>query len=118
MLNPNDYINFRSNPANDHTTDGMYCGQRDVQLSALEHWKMSNPGIMEQILQYRRSRYADELIKIDAALLSKAKAGDASAARLCWARFEDWTPTVLENEQKKGTGRNKTLAELIAEEDA
>jgi len=114
----NDYINFRSNPANDHTTDAMWCGQRNLPPSSLQQWKMAHPDMMERILQYRRSRYADELIKIDAALLSKAKAGDAAAAKLCWARFEDWSPSVMEERSKKGDGRAKTLAELISEEDA
>jgi hypothetical protein len=112
-----EYINFRSNPANDHTTDSMWCEQRGISKQVLQQWKMANPGIMEKILQYRRARYADELIKIDAALLAKAKAGDAAAAKLCWARFEDWTPTVMENEAKKSGGKAKTLSELIAEAD-
>ena len=111
----NDYAAFRENPANDHISDGIWCAESGVKIEALQQWKAENPSIMEEILATRRSRYADEMIQIDSALLRKAKAGDARSIQLAWARFENWSPKIEEDSAKKTGGKNKTLAELIAE---
>lgn len=111
----NDYAAFRENPANDHISDGIWCVESGVKIEDLQLWKSQNPEIMEEILKVRRSRYADEMIQIDSALLRKAKAGDARSIQLAWARFENWSPRIEEEQSKKTGGRNKTLAELIGE---
>jgi hypothetical protein len=93
----------------------MWCGQSGIHIDDLLKWKAESPEIMEEILKTRRSRYADEMIQIDSALLRKAKAGDARSIQLAWARFENWSPKIEEEASKKTGGRNKTLAELISE---
>jgi len=110
------YFDFRCNPENDSTTDAMWCSRVGIPVTNLDSWKASNPAEMEKILAIRRSRYANEMIQIDAALLKKAKAGDARSIQLAWARFENWSPKIEEEASKKTGGRNKTLAELIAED--
>lgn len=117
MVSTLDYCNFRSNPANDSVTDGMWCGTNNVPLEQLQAWKQQNPAEVEKILQTRRANYADEMIQIDSALLRKAKAGDARSIQLAWARFENWSPKIEEEQSKKTGGRNKTFAELISEGD-
>lgn len=109
------YIEFRSNPANDHINDGMWCGQNKISQDALEAWKMANPDAMMKILEARRTRYADQLIKVDQALFEKAKQGDPRSIQLAWARFENWSPKIEEDAVKKTAGKNKTLSELIGE---
>jgi hypothetical protein len=111
----NDYAAFRANPSNDHISDGIWCVESGVKIEDLQKWKAESPEIMEEILKTRRSRYADEMIQIDSALLRKAKAGDARSIQLAWARFENWSPKIEEEASKKTGGRNKTLAELISE---
>lgn len=111
----NGYIDFRSNPSNDHINDGMWCGQRHVDPDTLTIWKMQNPEAMMTILEARRSRYADELIKVDQALFEKAKSGDPRSVQLIWARFENWSPRIEEEQNKKTQGKVKTLSELIGE---
>lgn len=113
-----DYVSFRANPANDHITDAMWCGQCGLHTDDLASWKAQNPEAMEQLLNLRRSRYADEMIKIDAALLGKAKAGDTKSIQLAWARFENWSPKIEEEANKRTGGRNKSFADLVAEEGA
>lgn len=112
-----EYIKFRSDPSNDHTTDGMFCGQRNWPITELNMWKQANPTELEKILATRRSRYADELIKIDAALMKKAKEGDARSIQLVWARFENWSPAIEEAVQKNSKGKTKTFADLMGGDD-
>lgn len=112
----NEFFEFRSNPANDHTTDGMWCGTNGIQPSEFQEFKARNPGLFTKILEKRRTLYADELIKVDQALLTKARTGDVQAAKLLWARFENWSPKIEEeNVKQTGVGKQKTLAELISE---
>jgi hypothetical protein len=114
-MTPVDYCNFRSNPANDYVTDGVWAINNGIKIDDLQAWKAANPAEVEKILAARRARYADEMIQIDSALLRKAKAGDARSIQLAWARFENWSPKIEEEASKKTGGRNKTLAELISE---
>lgn len=116
-MNPEEYIAFRSDPANDHTTDGMWCGQRvpSINMSILLSWKAEHPEKLALILEKRRSLYADVLIQIDQGLLAKAKSGDPRSVELVWARFENWSPKIEEQAAKQGLGRNKTLADLMGE---
>ena len=109
-----DYTAFRTNPANDHITDGVWCAE-DFRIDDLIAWKLLHPAEMLSILEKRRSAYSDELIKIDQALLTKAKAGDPRAIELVWSRFENWSPKIEENNAKAGFGKSKTLADLIGE---
>ena len=110
-----DYIAFRSNPSNDTTTDGMWCGAHDKDIAALRKWKADNPQVMFTILAKRRSAYAEQLIEVDQALFLKAKAGDPRSIELLWSRFENWTPKIEETNAKQGQGKNKTLADLMEE---
>jgi len=109
------YIAFRSDPSNDHITDGMWCGQQSKSIIELKEWKLANAAKMVSILEKRRGLYADELIKVDQALFEKAKQGDSKAISLAWARFEGWSPKIEEEASKQGLGKNKTLADLISE---
>jgi hypothetical protein len=110
-----DYVAFRSDPTNDNTTDGMWCGQNGLDIVALHKWKAENSQAMFSILEKRRSRYAEKLIDIDASLLAKAKQGDARSIELVWSRFENWSPKIEENAAKQGFGKTKTLADLMGE---
>lgn len=110
----NDYIAFRTNPANDTVTDGMWCGE-SFPIEELISWKMAHPAEMLSILEKRRALYADELIKIDQSLLAKARSGDARAIELVWARYENWTTKTEEQAAKQGLGKSKTLADLMGE---
>lgn len=111
----NDYIAFRSDPSNDHVTDGMWCGQNNLNIVELKRWKLEHPDEMVSILEKRRSRYAEKLIEVDQALFDKAKAGDPRAIELLWSRFENWSPKIEENNARAGLGKNKTLADLMGE---
>lgn len=110
-----DYPSFRSDPANDHISDGMWCGTNMLNIQLLSNWKLANPAVMFSILEKRRGLYADALIKVDQALFEKAKAGDPRAIELCWSRFENWSPKIEEANAKAGLGKNKTLADLMGE---
>lgn len=110
----NDYVAFRTNPGNDHITDGVWC-EEQIRIDDLMAWKLANPQAMLSILEKRRSAYSDDLIKIDQALLQKAKAGDPRSIELVWARYEGWSPKIEENNSKQGLGKNKTLADLMGE---
>lgn len=116
-MNPEEYITFRADPSNDHISDGMWCGQRlpSINMDVLLDWKVKNPDKLLIILEKRRGLYADALIQIDQGLLAKAKAGDARAIELVWARFENWSPKIEEQAAKQGLGKNKTLADLMNE---
>lgn len=114
MKTLNDYIPFRTDPSNDHISDGVWCGEQ-LRIDDLVKWKVENPEKMLSILEKRRSLYADELIKIDQALLLKAKSGDPRSIELCWSRFESWSIKTEEQAAKQGFGKNKTLAELIGD---
>lgn len=109
------YVLFRSDPSNDHVTDGMWCGTNNILPSLLKTWKLENPKKMISILEKRRASYADELIKVDQALFEKAKEGDSKAIALAWARFEGWSPKIEEQENKATGGKARTLADLIQE---
>lgn len=111
----NNYIDFRSDPSNDHITDGMWCGTNNIRPEDLKGWKLENPKSMVSILEKRRGLYADELIKVDQALFEKAKEGDSKAISLAWARFEGWSPKIEEDQAKATGGKAKTLADLIGE---
>lgn len=110
----NDYVEFRTDPSNDHISDGVWCGE-DVRIDDLVKWKITHQLDMLSILEKRRGMYADELIKIDQALLEKARSGDPRSIELVWARYEGWSPKIEENNSKQGLGKNKTLADLIGE---
>lgn len=109
-----DYVEFRSNPANDHITDGVWCNEL-LNIDDLIQWKLEHPKEMFSILEKRRAQYADHLIKVDQALFEKAKNGDPRAIELVWSRFENWSPKIEENNAKQGMGKNKTLADLMGE---
>lgn len=110
-----EYVPFRADPANDAVTDGMWCGQRNLQIDELKKWKGEHPKEMFLILEKRRGRYAEKLIEVDQALFDKAKQGDARSIELLWSRFENWSPKIEEAAAKQGLGRNKTLADLMGE---
>lgn len=114
MKTLNDYIPFRTDPSNDHISDGVWCGEQ-LRIDDLVKWKVENPEKMLSILEKRRSLYADELIKIDQALLVKARSGDPRSIELVWARYEGWSPKIEENNSKQGLGKNKTLADFMGE---
>lgn len=114
MKTTNDYISFRKDPSNDHISDGVWCAE-DVRIDDLVKWKVAHPAEMLSILEKRRELYADELIKIDQALLLKARSGDPRSIELVWSRFENWSPRIEENNAKQGLGKNKTLADLMGE---
>lgn len=109
------YVEFRSDPANDSETDGMWAGKNNISIITLTKWKADNPQIMFSILEKRRGRYAEKLIEVDKALFEKAKAGDARAIELLWSRFENWSPKIEEQNARAGFGKNKTLADLMGE---
>lgn len=110
-----DYITFRSDPSNDETSDGVWCGQNTLSIIDFKKWKQANPEKMLSILEKRRSRYAERLIEVDQALFTKAKSGDARSIELLWSRFENWSPKIEEQNAKMGLGKTKTLADLIGE---
>lgn len=110
----NDYIAFRTDPGNDHISDGVWCNE-EIPIGELVKWKVANPEKMLSILEKRRGLYADELIKIDQGLLAKARSGDPRSIELAWARFENWSPKIEEQAAKQGLGKNKTLADLMGE---
>jgi hypothetical protein len=110
----NEYMEFRKNPDNDATTDGMWCAQRSVPLATLQAWKKARPGWAVEVLTARRSRYAEHLSAVDAALFEKARGGDTKAAELLYRRFESWTPKIAEENLKRNPTQ-KTFAELIQE---
>lgn len=114
MKTLNDYVLFRTDPSNDHVTDGIWCAE-DIRIELLEKWKMDNPTIMLSILEKRRGLYASELIKIDQALLAKARSGDPRSIELCWAKYENWTTKTEEASVKAAGGRHKTLTDLMQE---
>lgn len=114
MKTLNDYIAFRSDPANDNISDGVWCGE-NFPITELSKWKLEHPQEMLSILEKRRGLYADELIKIDQGLLTKARSGDPRSIELVWARFENWSPKIEEQNAKQGLGKNKTLADLMGE---
>lgn len=110
-----DYAAFRCDPANDHLTDGMWCGTNNFRPEDLSNWKKEHPREMMSILEKRRGLYADHLIKIDQALLDKARSGDPRSIELAWARYESWSPKTEEQAAKQGLGKHKTLSDLMGE---
>jgi hypothetical protein len=110
------FIRFRKDPANDDTTDGMWCGANNIRPEDLSLLKAQNPDWAQVVLEHRRKQYAEQLAAVDTALLEKAKAGDTKAAALLYARFENWTPRTVEAENKRTGGRTKSFADLVAEE--
>lgn len=118
-MNPNPlmvsgYLTFRSNPSNDETTDGMWCGQMRFPIQDLQDWKGQHPEWALHVLEKRRAQYAEQISAVDAALLAKAQAGDTRAAELIYRRFENWTPKAADEALKKNPTQ-KTFAELIEE---
>jgi hypothetical protein len=109
-----EYVAFRSDPANDDTTDAQWCVLRGYVLQDLYSWK-SKASWAKLVLDKRREKYSEQMSEVDRALIEKAKGGDTKAAALLYARFEGWTPRTMETEAKKGGGKAKTLAELIEE---
>jgi hypothetical protein len=118
MILPNtvwgQYLAFRKNPANDDTTDGMWCGQKNIPIDYLNDTKIHYPKWAQELLDYRRSRMAEEMLEVDKGLLAKAKTGNTQAAELLYRRFESWTPKIAEEAMKRNP-TNKTFAEMIAE---
>jgi hypothetical protein len=108
------YLDFRSNPSNDETTDGMWCGQNQFSILELADWKSKEPKWAQHVLEQRRTRYAEQLSAVDAALIEKAKGGDTKAAELLYRRFENWTPKAADEALKRNPTQ-KTFAELIEE---
>lgn len=109
-----EFIRFRQNPANDDTTDGMWCGSRGLSMADLLRFKAEYPDWAQEVLDFRRKQYAEQLKDVDAALIEKAKSGNTAAAELLYRRFENWTPKQAEDAMKRNP-TNKTFAELIAE---
>lgn len=110
-----DYVGFRSDPSNDVTSDGMWCGTNGLSIGDLKKWKIEHAKDMFLILEKRRGSYAEKLIEIDQALFNKAKQGDARSIELLWSRFENWSPKIEEANAKQGLGKAKTLADLMGE---
>ena len=108
------YISFRSDPEHDDTTDGMWCGQNGIPIGELLAWKTAHPEWSKLVLQERRSRYAEHLSAVDAALIKKALEGNTAAAELLYRRFENWTPKAADEALKRNPTQ-KTFAELIEE---
>lgn len=108
------YLAFRKNPANDETTDGMWCGQQHYHIDTLNATKLARPKWAEEVLAHRRARLAEELLEVDKGLFAKAKTGNTQAIELLYRRFENWTPKAAEEQMKKNP-TNKSFAELIAE---
>lgn len=110
------YLAFRSDPSSDELTDAQWCAQRRIPTSTLIEWKARFPQWAQEALDLRRKRYAEQLSAVDAALLTKAKGGDTRAAELLYRRFENWTPKQADEALKRNP-TNKTMAELIAEDE-
>lgn len=108
------YLAFRRNPANDETTDGMWCGQNRLQIEWLNATKNHYPKWAQELLDYRRSKMAEEILEVDKGLIAKAKGGDSRAIELLYRRFENWSPKIAEEAMKRNP-TNKTFAEMIAE---
>jgi hypothetical protein len=117
ILNPTfwgQYLAFRKNPANDETTDGMWCGQNRVTIDVLNATKAYYPKWAQELLDYRRSKMAEEILEVDKGLIAKAKGGNTQAIELLYRRFENWSPKIAEEAMKRNP-TNKTFAEMIAE---
>lgn len=108
------YLAFRRNPSNDETTDGMWCGQNRLQIDWLIATKAKYPKWAQDLLDYRRSRMAEEILEVDKGLLAKAKSGDARSIELLYRRFENWSPKIAEEAMKRNPA-NKSFAEMISE---
>lgn len=58
--------------------------------------------IQAPALQYRRTAYAGTLVEIDQVLLDQARAGDVGAIKLCYQKFENWSPAKPEKPRSAG----------------
>lgn len=109
------YIAFRSLAHNDDVTDGMWCAQNNVSVADLNEWKELKPDWSKMVLEQRRTKYAEQLMAVDQALIEKAQNGDTKAAELLYRRFENWTPKQADEALRKNP-LQKTFAELVAED--
>ena len=53
--------------------------------------------IEKEGLKLRRQKYCGELAEIDKVMIREAKDGNVPAGRLCYERFEDWTPRKVQD---------------------
>ena len=86
------YLSNPENPMPNRTELAInVCGYKDngslyVHFTGGELSELEN-----RALAIRRSRYAPALSRVDTGILGKAEKGDASCAKLCYQRFEDWS---------------------------
>ena len=99
-------IEYLANPENQFPTrtdmakkvlgisrEAMYQHFNPRELSAIE----------KQALEIRRTKYAPQIAKVDAALLNRALSGDVQAAKLAYQRFEGWSEKqLLEHKNSEG----------------
>ena len=109
------YMAWRKDSRNDDMTDGMWCGQNMLDIAEFQRYKVGKPTWAQEVLDYRRSRMAEDILEVDKGLVRKAKEGNTQAASLLYARFEGWTPKVAENDSKRNP-TNKSFADMIAED--
>jgi len=65
-----------------HQHSGMYALFSPAELDQIE----------AEALDLRRRRFALALMRVDDGLLRRAAEGDPQAAKLCYQKFENWSP--------------------------
>ncbi len=86
--------------------DGMISGEYDTKTQdeiaqllgvtprTIYNWKCKAD--WGAIKDARRKLYSHQVLKIDAAMIKAAEAGDVQAARIIYERFDGWTPTTAQ----------------------
>ena len=69
--------------------------------------------IEKEALEIRRKKYSSHISEVDRALLTRAKKGDARAAKLVYQRFEGWSEKqIREHEGSITLTHEDALSEL------
>jgi len=78
--------------------DSKTQGEIAVLLGVDPHtvWDWKKKADWAAIKDARRKLYSHQVLKIDAAMIKAAEAGDVQAAKIIYERFDGWTPTTAQ----------------------
>ncbi len=93
-LRYNVYLDAMISGEFDNKTQDEMAQLLSVSTRTIYEWKKKSD--WAAIKDARRKLYSHQVLKIDAAMIKAAEAGDVQAAKIIYERFDGWTPTTAQ----------------------
>lgn len=89
-----DYVQFLLETDGEGKTQAQIAKDFGVSERTIYAWKKKVD--WDWVKEQRRKKYAPKILEVDAAMFKAAVAGDVSAAKVLYERFDGWVPTTAQ----------------------